>query len=87
MVAMADLARAAKLMEAGDWQAAHRIVQDGESELACWGHGIVHAMEGDHDNARYWYRRARRRFSGAEAVATEIAAFKEATTRRGAARR
>jgi hypothetical protein len=84
---MTDLARAASLMEAGDWEGAHRIVQDGESSLACWGHGIVHAMEGDLDNARYWYRRARRRFPGAESVATEVAAFKAAASRRAAARR
>jgi hypothetical protein len=86
-VTVVDLARAAKLMEAGDWEGAHRIVQEDESVLACWGHGIVHAMEGDLDNARYWYRRARRRFPGAERIATEIAAFKEATAGHAAARR
>lgn len=84
---MADLARAAKLLEAGDGESAHRIVQADDSALACWGHGIVHAMEGDLDNARYWYRRARRRFPGAERVAAEIGAFKAATTRRTVARR
>jgi hypothetical protein len=87
VVALADLARAAKLMEAGDWEGAHRIVQEDESVLACWGHGIVHAMEGDLDNARYWYRRARRRFPSVAPVANEIAAFKEATAKRAEKRR
>lgn len=26
--------------------------------LAAWLHGIVHTLEGDLDNARYWYHRA-----------------------------
>ena len=38
------------------------------SELAAWLHGIVHTLEGDLENARYWYRRARRAFPGPEAV-------------------
>jgi len=50
-------------LEAGEWQAAHEIVQrDEDSPLACWAHGIVHIMEGDLPNARYWYARAKRPF-------------------------
>ena len=64
-------------MEAGDWQAAHEIVQrDEESPLACWAHGIVHIMEGDLPNARYWYGQARRSFPEQPSAATEIAALK-----------
>lgn len=76
-----DLARAVKLLEAGKWEAAHRIVQEDDSVLACWGHGIVHIMEGDLDNARYWYRRARRRFPRVDSVATEIAALRQAAAK------
>jgi hypothetical protein len=39
----------------GDWENAHVIVQDDESALGCWAHGIVHLLEGDMDNAAYWY--------------------------------
>jgi len=74
--------RAVKLLEAGKWEAAHGIVQEDDSALACWGHGIVHIMEGDLDNARYWYRRARRPFPGADSVVTEIAALRQAATQR-----
>ena len=50
-------------LEAGEWQAAHEIVQkDEDSPLACWAHGIVHLMEGDIPNARYWYGQAKRAF-------------------------
>ena len=69
-----DLRRALALLEKGDWQAAHEIVQaDEESALACWAHGIVHLMEGDAANARYWYGRAGRPFG--KDIAAEIAAL------------
>jgi len=74
----ADLTRALAHLEARNWQAAHEIVQGDESDLAAWLHGIVHTLEGDLDNARYWYRRVRRSFPGAEAVAAEIARARQA---------
>lgn len=74
----AALQRAAALLEAGDWEAAHPIVQDDPSRLAAWGHGIVHILEGDESNARYWYGRAGRNYPGAGAVQQELAAWKAA---------
>jgi hypothetical protein len=71
---MSKLQRAVELLEAGSWQQAHTIVQDDSSTLAAWLHGIVHTLEGDLDNARYWYRKADRVFRGPEAVADELAA-------------
>ncbi|HTE16513.1 MAG TPA: hypothetical protein VK642_15690 [Burkholderiales bacterium] len=62
-------------LEKGEWDAAHKIVQSDDSPAACWVHGIVHVMEGDLDNARYWYSRAKRAFS--EDLATELAAVKK----------
>ena len=68
-------------LERADWRAAHQIVQqDEESPLACWAHGIVHLMEGDAPNARYWYREARRPFPESVSVAGEIAALKSMAT-------
>ena len=61
-------------MIAGAWQEAHEIVQDENSVLAAWLHGIVHTLEGDLDNARYWYRKAGRAFPGRDAVQEELAA-------------
>jgi hypothetical protein len=74
----AALARALAFLESREWQAAHEIVQHEKSELAAWLHGIVHTIEGDLDNARYWYRRARRAFPGPEGVAAEIAEARRA---------
>jgi len=45
--------------------------------LNCWAHGIVHVMEGDLPNARYWYRQAKRPFPNNFSAAAEIAALKE----------
>ncbi len=46
---------------AGEWDAAHRIVQKYEDdETACWIHAVLHRIKGDAANARYWYRRIKR---------------------------
>jgi len=71
---MSRLERALELLENGDWQQAHEIVQGESSSLASWLHGIVHTLEGDLDNAQYWYRKADRVFRGPEAVRDEMAA-------------
>ena len=42
----------------GDWDQAHRIVQDEETSQAAWVHAYLHRVEGDIGNAGYWYRRA-----------------------------
>ncbi len=62
-------------LDKGDWQVAHKIVQSDESAEGCWIHGIVHVMEGDLDNARYWYKRAKRAFS--DDTAKEVVAVKK----------
>jgi len=73
-----ELARAIGLLETGDWRAAHEIVQkDERSPLACWAHGIVHLMEGDLPNARYWYGEAKRAFPENPSVPGEIRALRE----------
>jgi hypothetical protein len=44
----------------GDWATAHQIAQDVDDESGAWVHAYLHRKEGDHGNAAYWYRRARR---------------------------
>ncbi|MGH8669093.1 MAG: hypothetical protein ACREUH_07635 [Burkholderiales bacterium] len=71
------LSRAIAFMESGDWRAAHEIVQqDEDSPLACWAHGIVHLMEGDLPNARYWYNEAGRPFPRDPVIAQELGSLK-----------
>jgi len=42
----------------GDWNAAHKIVQDESTREAAWVHAYLHRVEGDLGNAGYWYRQA-----------------------------
>ena len=44
----------------GEWDRAHVLVQDDESQDAAWVHAHLHRVEGDLGNAGYWYRRARK---------------------------
>ncbi len=56
---MADmLIDALDRLEAGDWDRAHEIVQEFEGRGALWLHAHLHRVEGDEDNARYWYGKA-----------------------------
>jgi hypothetical protein len=53
-----NLLQAIDLALSGEWNAAHEIVQQYEDTTAAWIHAVLHKIEGDHDNSRYWYRRA-----------------------------
>jgi hypothetical protein len=44
-----------------DWDKAHKIVMNEESAECAWVHAYLHRIEGDRDNAHYWYRQARRK--------------------------
>ncbi|UIJ73652.1 hypothetical protein [Aurantimonas sp. HBX-1] len=57
---MSPLREALDYLAAGDWLGAHAVVQDDPSAEAAWIHAHLHRVEGDPDNAAYWYRRAGR---------------------------
>lgn len=40
------------------WDEAHNLVQNEKSAEAAWVHAYLHRVEGDLDNAGYWYRKA-----------------------------
>lgn len=42
---------------AGEWEVAHGIVQSHNDPTACWIHAVLHKIEGDAWNSRYWYAR------------------------------
>ena len=73
-----SLGTAIRCLKKGEWEKAHAIVQQDESKLGCWAHGIVHIVEGDVGNARYWYRRAGRPFPKDRDVDNEVAALSAA---------
>lgn len=81
-IGTAQLKKALAYLQRGDWQAAHEIVQkDEDSQLACWAHGIVHLMEGDLPNARYWYGQAKRALPAKPDAQSEIEILKRTLDR------
>lgn len=42
----------------GEWDRAHEAAQSGIWMEADWVHAYLHRVEGDPENARYWYGRA-----------------------------
>jgi hypothetical protein len=72
-----ELTRAVDLALAGDWDAAHRIVQEDEDDAtSCWIHAVLHKIEGDAGNARYWYVRAGQAYEAYADPKAELAAIK-----------
>lgn len=51
------LQSAVSLARQGDWDQSHRIVQEFHDPAACWIHAVLHKIEGDAWNSRYWYAR------------------------------
>ena len=41
----------------GKWDSAHQIVQELNISAAQWIHAVLHKIEGDENNSRYWYSR------------------------------
>ena len=73
---VASIVKAVRHLEQGQWKAAHELVQNDASAFGCWAHGIVHLVEGDMDNAKYWYRRAHRALPDGNTANAEIVALK-----------
>ncbi|OYY50540.1 MAG: hypothetical protein B7X95_05865 [Methylophilaceae bacterium 17-44-8] len=58
MRANADiLKQSVALALADDWDGAHRIAQDYSDPIANWIHAVLHKIEGDVWNSKYWYAR------------------------------
>ena len=60
-----------------DWDKAHETAMGADDADSAWVHAYLHRVEGDLDNARYWYRQARRQPARGE-LAAEWAAIVEA---------
>jgi len=41
----------------GEWDQSHQIVQNHNDTTANWIHAVLHKIEGDAWNSRYWYAR------------------------------
>jgi hypothetical protein len=51
------LLQAVNLALHGDWDASHHIAQDYSDTTANWLHAVLHKIEGDVWNSKYWYAR------------------------------
>lgn len=81
MAGREDVTRAVELAIAGDWAGAHAIVQQHEDDrAACWVHAVLHKVEPDEANARYWYRRAGQFYESYSDAKVELAAIKAMLT-------
>lgn len=59
-----ELLKAIKLAQNGQWDESHRIVQEYNNPTACWIHAVLHKIEGDESNSRYWYARCDADYEG-----------------------
>jgi hypothetical protein len=74
-----EITRGVDLALAGDWDGAHAIAQKYENDkTACWLHAVLHKIEPDEDNARYWYRQAGQFYESYADPKAELAAIKAA---------
>lgn len=58
------------LVAKGNWEQAHSLAQQTPTADGAWVHAHIHRVEGDLDNAGYWYGRAGKPASSA-ALETE----------------
>ena len=67
-----DLKSAISLALTGEWDQAHIIVQELGSPTAAWIHAVLHKIEGDESNSRYWYARAQKGYEEFHDPAEEL---------------
>ena len=78
MTKIEDLLRGVELAIAGSWDEAHELAQRHEGDTtADWLHAVLHKIEGDAGNARYWYRCCGKLDRVGDEAAAELAAIKE----------
>jgi hypothetical protein len=51
------LLKAVLAAQAGDWHTSHNIAQNYNDSTANWLHAVLHKIEGDEWNSKYWYAR------------------------------
>ncbi len=52
-----DYLKILNLVRDGKWEESHKEVQPCSDELSCLIHAYLHRVEGDLNNAKYWYSR------------------------------
>jgi hypothetical protein len=63
---------------ASNWALAHDIVKDYDDPLACWIHAVLHKIEGEAGNSRYWYAQTTHEYADFADPRMELLAIKAA---------
>ena len=67
--------------QAGDWEGAHAIAQALEGNAhGDWLHAILHKIEGDEGNSRYWYSRTNQNYESYPDAEAELSALRAVLT-------
>jgi len=70
------LLKAVQAAQAGSWSDSHQIAQDYSDATANWLHAVLHKIEGDEWNSKYWYARsAGRSYEDFVDVSSELSAI------------
>ena len=72
-----DLTVAVDAALAGEWDRSHRIVQEFNDQTASWIHAVLHKIEGDAWNSRYWYRRTQAEYEDFTDPAEELKTIRQ----------
>ena len=78
--------RALAHLKGRDWDKAHAIVMGMRDTLAFRIHGLVHRIEGDFENARYWYGKAGVPLGKSKSTAQELSEIAAAVSAAAATR-
>jgi hypothetical protein len=77
-----DLIQAVDAALAGDWETAHELAQRHEGDVtADWLHAVLHKIDGENDNSRYWYARVAHTFDEYADPRVELAAIRASMSR------
>jgi hypothetical protein len=77
-----DLIRAVDAALSGDWESAHELAQRHEGDAtADWLHAVLHKIEGNDGNSRYWYARVAHTFEEYADPRAELAAIRASIPR------
>lgn len=71
----AQLIKAVNFALDDDWHQAHIIAQESNDPMACWIHAVLHKIEGDESNSRYWYARSDANYEDYADANTELKAI------------
>jgi hypothetical protein len=82
MASKEDMIRAVDLAIAGKWDEAHTLAQRSEGDAtADWLHAVLHKIEGDEENSRYWYRRTTHEYEDHVDPHVELATIRDSLSR------